>query len=88
MKKLICRLLGHRYKYKRMITDAIHEMECTRCKEEFGVNTDKRTVLRMDDELREIHEYLLVGGPMPEKLFVKLVNRLMEKRGLSKTTTS
>lgn len=59
MKKLLCFIFGHKYKLKRRITRDISELVCARCKEEFGLNKTVKTVLPLDDELKEIHQLYL-----------------------------
>jgi hypothetical protein len=58
MKKIICRLLGHRYRLTRRITHSIAELECKRCQSEFGINTDVRALVPLNDELRQLHRDL------------------------------
>ena len=65
MRNLMCRLFGHRYKHKRRITRSVHELTCARCKREFAINTDAKTVLPMDFELRELHRFLLEPSKPP-----------------------
>jgi len=56
--RLLCAAFGHKYKLKRRITKNISEMVCKRCKKEFGINCAVKSILPMDDELREMHEDL------------------------------
>jgi hypothetical protein len=54
----VCWLFGHRYKVTRRITKSIAELQCPRCKKEFGINTTAKALLPMDDELRSLHREL------------------------------
>jgi hypothetical protein len=54
----VCWLFGHRYKVTRRITKSIAELQCPRCKKEFGINTSAQALLPMDDELRSLHREL------------------------------
>lgn len=58
--RMLCAAFGHKYKLKRRINYHVAELVCKRCKEEFGINKQVETVLPMDDELRAIHEDLLL----------------------------
>jgi hypothetical protein len=55
----VCFLFGHRYKVTRRITKSIAELQCLRCKKDFGINTSAQALLPMDDELRSLHRDLL-----------------------------
>lgn len=59
MKKILCRLFGHRYKVTKRISRSIAELKCKRCSCEFGINTDAQALLPLDNELRELHEELI-----------------------------
>jgi hypothetical protein len=59
MKKLICAIFGHRYRLLRQISPTIQELNCSRCKKEFGINHTVKAVLPMDDELRKLHNDIL-----------------------------
>lgn len=59
MNKLLCDILGHKYKLKRTISYSIREVKCTRCKQEFGMNDRAECILPMDDELIELHDDIL-----------------------------
>jgi hypothetical protein len=54
----VCWVFGHRYKVTRRITQSIAELQCPRCKKEFGINTTAQALLPMDDELRSLHREL------------------------------
>lgn len=55
---ICCSLLGHSYKLKRNITPYVRELECKRCKEQFGMNDQLKSLLPMDEELLQAHEML------------------------------
>jgi len=54
----VCLGFGHKYKVTRRITKSIAELQCPRCKKEFGINTTAQALLPMDDELRSLHREL------------------------------
>lgn len=56
--KIICKLFGHNYKLKRRISKSIAELECNRCKSEFGINTSIQSLMPLDDELKQLHSNL------------------------------
>jgi hypothetical protein len=58
MKKLICKIFGHKYKLHRKITSSIREVKCTRCKQLFGMNDDIQTILPLDWELKFAHDLI------------------------------
>lgn len=55
LNKILCFILGHKYRLKKKITTNISEVTCLRCKKEFGINYYTKSLLEMDDELRELH---------------------------------
>ena len=59
MRKLICKILGHKYKLLRKISNTIVEVKCDRCKSEFGMNSDIESILPLDGELKTLHSFLL-----------------------------
>lgn len=54
----VCWVFGHKYKVTRRITKNIAELQCPRCKKEFGINTTTQALLPMDDELKSLHREL------------------------------
>jgi hypothetical protein len=59
MKKIICKIFGHKYRLLRIISPYTRELKCERCKREFGMNDEAKAVLPLDFELRNLHEMLL-----------------------------
>lgn len=59
MKKLICFLLGHKYRLKRNITDGIREVKCIRCKSEFSMHDKMRLLIPLDAELSHLGDGLI-----------------------------
>lgn len=59
MKKIVCKLFGHKYKLFRNVSPTIRELECERCKKIFGMNDDAKVVLPMDFELWNLHNNIL-----------------------------
>jgi phage FluMu protein Com len=59
MRKIICKISGHKYKLLRKISNTIVEVKCDRCKNEFGMNSDAQTILPLDGELKTLHSFLL-----------------------------
>lgn len=58
MKKLICKIFGHKYTLLRRISPTIRELKCTRCNSEFGMNDELMAVLPMDFDLKHAHDIL------------------------------
>lgn len=54
----VCWVFGHRYKVTRRLTKSIAELQCPRCKKDFGINTTTQALLPMDDELKSLHREL------------------------------
>lgn len=71
MKNIICYLLGHKYRLKRRITENISELICKRCHKEFGINCRVKSLLPMDDELRELHEGIITVQNIKENIRIK-----------------
>jgi hypothetical protein len=55
MLSVVCKVFNHKYKHKRKITNTIHELKCSRCGKEFGINTSAKSLLPLDEELKELH---------------------------------
>ena len=50
-----CRLLGnHKYKLLKKFDNNVSKVECSRCKKQFGINYDVRSVLPWDKELEDM----------------------------------
>ena len=64
MKRILCKLLGHKYKLLRKISNTIVEVKCDRCKAEFGMNSDVKSILPLDGELQTLHSFLLHEKPI------------------------
>lgn len=58
MKKFICKIFGHKYSLIRRVSPQIREIFCERCLDEFAMHDGLRTILPMDDELRDLHKLL------------------------------
>ncbi len=56
----VCRLFGHKYTLKRNITPYLKEIKCERCKKEFGMNDKTQSVLPLDNDLKKLHNELLM----------------------------
>lgn len=57
---LICQLFGHQYTMFRRVIPGIREVCCVRCAKLFAVNDSLETVLPLDNELRQMHDELIV----------------------------
>ena len=68
MKKIICYFLGHNYRISRRINPTITELFCHRCKEQFAINTDVKTILPLDMELFNLHNEILAANKKLNKL--------------------
>lgn len=53
--KMICSVLGHRYKVQKHITQHIKEYKCECCGKEVAVNTNGN-IVPLTDELKQIHK--------------------------------
>lgn len=58
MKRLICKIFGHKYFLIRRITPVIREVGCKRCGQEFGMHDEVQAILPLDDELRYANNIL------------------------------
>ena len=56
MLAVVCFIFGHRYKVTKRVTKSIAELQCKRCKKEFGINTNCESLLPLDKELKELHK--------------------------------
>lgn len=56
---VLCYLFNHKYKLKRQINASIKEIFCSRCKQEFGMNSYNKSLLPMDNELISLHNEIL-----------------------------
>lgn len=52
-------VFGHKYRLFRKVTDSIREVECKRCKEQFGMHDVVKVLVPLDDELRHAHNIIL-----------------------------
>ncbi len=59
MKKLICKLFGHKYIRIRKINFDIEKVFCERCLSEFGIHHGLKTILPLDNDLRNAHKIIL-----------------------------
>lgn len=56
MNKLFCVLIGHKYRVLRNVSHEIREIECARCKKQFGMHDGLKVLLPLDQEMRDAHE--------------------------------
>ena len=62
MKKIICKIFGHKRPFKeiRCIDPLIvYELKCKRCGAEFGYNGRTKALLPLDEELKRTHDVFL-----------------------------
>lgn len=59
MSKLLCFIVGHKYRLHRKITDDIREAKCIRCGKFFGIHDGLEVVLPLDTQLIKAHDELL-----------------------------
>jgi hypothetical protein len=52
-----CRLVGHRFRVTRKVTDYVNEYECTCCKQEYSENSTGRLEV-LTNKTREINQSL------------------------------
>ena len=60
--KIICRLVGHKYKSTRKISRQITELRCPRCGKEFVIHTGVQSLLPLDKDLIRIHNDVLLNN--------------------------
>ena len=64
MKKIICKLLGHKYyvyaKPKENLGNGVRWLKCKRCRKDFVINNSIKTLLPMDFELKDLHEWIKI----------------------------
>lgn len=58
--KIICFLFGHRYKLFMKITKSIDEVHCSRCRKQFSLHHDLKTILPLDKELIDFHNDIIL----------------------------
>ncbi len=59
--KIKCLFRRHGYIETRKISPGIHELKCIHCGKEFAMNSYVKAVLPLDEELRNLHEFILTG---------------------------
>lgn len=57
--RLTCYLFGHKYQSIRRINSSIEEVFCERCFKEFGINHKIKSILPLDEELKQAHKIIL-----------------------------
>lgn len=63
MKKILCKIFGHKYSVSRNVSPTIRELSCERCSKEFGMNDEFSMVLPLDKDLKEAHDVVLAIKP-------------------------
>lgn len=58
-KNLKCMFGRHEYFVTRKVSSSIQELKCRNCGKEFGINHDLRCVIPLDEELRNVHDFML-----------------------------
>lgn len=57
--KIKCKLFGHNYAIKRVVTSYIREVECKYCKKEFAMCDALLSVVTLDDDLETLHSRII-----------------------------
>jgi hypothetical protein len=60
---VLCCLIGHKYRYTRLINHNISELQCPRCGKEFAMHTDAEMLLPLDKDLTKLHNEILLNKP-------------------------
>ena len=60
---IICGIFGHKFRLLRIITPAIREIECKRCKKQWGMSDEHHSILPLDSDLQFVHSVLLGENP-------------------------
>lgn len=60
--RIICRLVGHKYKSTRRISRQVTELRCPRCGKEFAIHTGVQSLLPLDNDLIWIHNDVLLNN--------------------------
>jgi len=55
MKRILCKLLGHKYGYVARLSPQAHMLACHRCQKRFAMNTDVKVLLDWDLELEDLY---------------------------------
>lgn len=53
--KFLCWIMGHKYKYKKRLSDFSHLVECKRCNNKFCMNTSNKILLEWDLEMEDFY---------------------------------
>ncbi len=56
MSKLLCLLLGHKYKTTQTLTPTSRRIACTRCNRMFAMSDEVRTVVDWSSEFHQMYE--------------------------------
>lgn len=48
---IVCRLIGHKYTIVKRYSPAVRKLQCTRCKEYFGMNDHVSALMSWDGDL-------------------------------------
>ena len=56
IRKIICRLKGHKYYVIKEYSPTVRKLGCSICKSKFGMNDRVKAVIPWDSELEELHE--------------------------------
>ena len=55
LRKLCCRLIGHRYRVVQEFSSHSRRVVCDHCGADWGMNDQTRTMIPWDEELAEIY---------------------------------
>lgn len=63
IKKIVCWLLGHKYRIDRVFKPTVRRVKCERCQRLWGMHDEAKCLIPWDGELAECH-----GLPYPPSL--------------------
>lgn len=56
MKKVLCKILGHKYAIEKKYKFNCQKLTCTRCNSKFAINHNVEIILPWDKEFEALHE--------------------------------
>lgn len=64
MKRLLCMVLGHKYKVDRVLSDNARKVSCGRCNCKWGMHDPTRSFVPWDSDLEHIYS---ISGPLGDR---------------------
>jgi hypothetical protein len=67
IKRLICTILGHKYRLQRVFSAYSRQVGCSRCGREWGMNDNVRALVPWDGELEQMYRDFGQWPGLPER---------------------